>query len=240
VRARRYITPKFRALSDQPFNHQLRPLGDTNTTYNWSGAIIQSPQGGISVIGGVTNVPNPYPQRDDNTWYYSSSWIGIGGWLETNILQVGVAHDASYQAHDLHTTIFAWWAWNSIPISIEFPIVPGDRMNWAICVNRNTFASASIFLLNESSGASTSFVVDSPNGALLGGTSAEWIVSSGTFQNEVQQLANYGAVYFDGITSSAGDASNADTIQMVDGRGNVISSAGIETPRLVQCSFRSN
>ena len=113
-------------------------------------------------------------------------------------------------------------------------------MNWLICVNRNTFASATIFLLNESSGASTSFDVYPPNGAPLGGTSAEWIVSSGTYQGEPVALANYGAVYFDDAICTAGNVGNADTIQMVDGGGNVISRAVIDLPRLIQCTFGSD
>lgn len=240
VRPRTYVTPTFRPISDRPSNSQPRPLANTNTTLNWSGAIVQSPQGGISIVGAVTNVPNPYPVQYNNTWFYSSSWIGIGGWLEDNILQVGVEHDASFQSNALDTSVFAWWSWNSFPIAIQFPIAPGDRMNWVICVSTKTFASATIFLLNESSGASTSFVVYSPNGAPIGGTSAEWIVSSGTYQGEVQQLANYGAVYFDDAVSSAGNAGTGSLIEMVNQSNTVISKAVFDTPTLVECTFGSN
>jgi hypothetical protein len=237
-RIRTTVVPAFRPLEHrQPPRPALQPSAFTSG--NWSGAVVQASAEEVSIVGGVWNVPNPYPQGETNLWYYSSSWIGIDTWGDSpSRLQVGMAHDAIRNPDGIDHYVAAWWAWNSGMWTFDFPVAPGDLTNWLICVDKRTFASATIYLLNESSGASTSFQVQPADGTALSGTSAQWIVEAPLYQDTAPEpLANYGAIYFDGAQSSAGNAGNGDTITMVDSQGNLLSRAARYGDRLVQCTF---
>jgi len=76
----------------------------------------------------------------------------------------------------------------------------------------------------------------------LQGNCAEWILESLEIDTNVPELASYGAMYFDACNAGTTDntplnAGNANTMNMLDANGNVISQGVIENQTLVRCTY---
>ena len=80
-------------------------------------------------------------------------------------------------------------------------------------------------------------------GEILNGKQVwEWILESLEIDTSVPELASYGAMYFDACNSGTTDltllnAGNANTMNMLDSSGNVISEGVIENQTLVRCTY---
>jgi len=109
-----------------------------------------------------------------------------------------------------------------------------------ICTSGAGATTASVFLTNRTSGASTSFNITAPAGTSLTGNCAEWIVEAPTVNGEQSALADYGEVFFsvcEAVSNSStvyGGAGN--NINMTSG-GNVVSDGILVTPTIVQCQY---
>ena len=140
---------------------------------NWSGYSITGKKGAFKRISAKWNVPFVRPSRGAS---YSSAWIGIDGFGNSNLIQTGTGHEfIDGKAH-----YYAWW--EILPASvtiIPLPIQPGDRMlasiikrsgsNWLICL-RNVSRNWTFRTLQRYNGPQTSaeWIVEAPqvNGAL--------------------------------------------------------------------------
>jgi hypothetical protein len=246
----RRIQPTFRSM---PYKRRRLPKAaagaahGTETTDIWSGAVVHAPAGdSFKWVEGVWTVPNAYPPPGavDGVWYSASTWIGIDGIDGSgDVLQAGCDSDVMTSGGTIQRQLNPWWEWfpaGSFWIS-NLPVAQGDTMDGLICVDAGSTTSATIFLLNLTSGVGASFIATAPSGTSLAGNSAEWVVERLEIDTNTPELARYGDVYF--AEANAGTVANAlinagsgNVIDMVDS-GNTISTGVIETPTLVQVSY---
>ena len=165
------------------------PQGSATSNFGWS----SSNWSGYAITGGPYNtitgswvVPAVQPSTKST---YSSSWIGIDGFNNSNLIQTGTEQD--YYNGSAHYG--AWWeilpaAETVIP---SLTVHPGDHMSASV-QNLGT-GQWSITLKDDTTGQSftTQQAYSGPE------SSAEWIQEAPTVGGRVAPLANYGETTFD-------------------------------------------
>ena len=165
---------------------------------NWSGYAIT---GSFTAITGSWIVQTAGASRKPT---YSSQWIGIDGFNNSNLIQTGTESD--YYNGAAHYG--AWWeilpaAETVIPSLV---VSPGDHMSAS--VTKGSGSSWTITISDDTTGQSFT-TVQSYGGP---GTSAEWVEEAPTVGGHIATLTNYGSTTFDpgtanganpGLTSAA-------------------------------------
>ena len=181
---------------------------------NWSGyAVTGSTYRSIAgswVVPAVTTVHGPE---------YSSTWVGIDGLNNSDLIQTGTEQDASKKGSSYN----AWWEILPAP---ETPIPnmaihPGDHMSGSIVNNGN--GTWTISLTDQTTGQHFT-TTQSYSGPAQ---SAEWIMEAPTIGGHVATLAHYGE------TSIKPDTVNGQSPQFV------IHDAGVMIQKNVQVSTPS-
>lgn len=144
---------------------------------NWSGYAIT---GSFTAVTGTWTVQAVAASKKPT---YSSQWIGIDGFNNSNLIQTGTESDfTNGSAH------YAAW-WEILPaaetIITSVPVRAGDRMSAAVTKNSN--GTWTISIKDNSTGGSFS-TVKSYGGP---GASAEWIEEAPTVGGRIAQLAHY-------------------------------------------------
>ena len=158
---------------------------------NWSGYAITG--SGYTAVTGSWVVPSVSASRQPS---YSSSWIGIDGFNNSNLIQTGTEQD--YYSGSAHYN--AWW---EILPAAETPISsitvhPGDHMSASITLKNGSTWTISI--KDDTTGAS--FSIDKTyNGQR---TSAEWIQEAPTVGGHTATLAHFSLTTFDPGTVNGG------------------------------------
>ena len=176
-----------------------RSLGWSSS--NWSGYAVTG--SGFHAVTGAWNVPSVTGSTSST---YSSAWIGIDGYNNSNLIQTGTESDwYSGAAH-----YYAWW--EILPAAetrVSLAVAPGDHMTAAI--TKGSGSTWTIQLTDASSGQTFS-INKSYSGA---GTSAEWIQEAPTVGGRIATIAHFSLVTFDpgtvngaapNLTSSEGGA----------------------------------
>ena len=136
------------------------------TSSNWSGYAVTGSN--FTYANGSWHVPQVSCSVTPNT--YSAFWVGIDGYSDKTVEQVGTESDCSGTT----PVYYAWYEFYPAPpvvISLV-PISPGDRMGAWVTYGGGVFT---IFIEDYTTGAS--FIVASPvSGAKR--TSAEWIAEA--------------------------------------------------------------
>lgn len=170
--------PMVRAKTTKP----LTNLGWSSS--NWSGYAITGST--YNSITGSWIVPTVQLSKGDT---YSSNWIGIDGFNNSDLIQTGTEQDASSTG----TSYYAWW--EILPAAettiSTMTIHPGDHMSASIVNNNN--GTWTITLTDNTTGQSftTTQAYSGP------AQSAEWIEEAPTIGGHVATLANYGQTTFD-------------------------------------------
>jgi hypothetical protein len=157
---------------------------------NWSGYALAGT--GITSVTGHWNVPQvqtPTTKRQLRSSKFSSSWVGIDGFNNSNLIQAGTEQDWS------HGSAFyqAWWEILPAP---ETPIPsltvrPGDAMS--VSITQGVFAQWTITVTDTTTAQSFSTTQ-----AYAGpGASAEWIQEAPTVNGRIANLAVDSNVIFD-------------------------------------------
>ncbi|MGH7088822.1 MAG: G1 family glutamic endopeptidase [Stellaceae bacterium] len=239
-----YIEPTFRVNADR-FHGPRRRLAEagTETSTNWSGGVVFSPAGqSFRWVQGDWVIPD-VDAPTQNQWYYCASWIGIDGDRSGDVCQAGVECEVYRSGSSIIRNIYPWWEWFPLPeVRItNLPISPGDMLTALLCTSGANATSASLFLTNRTTGASTSLTFSAPAGTKLVGNSAEWIVEAPTVNGAQSALADYGEVFFSvceayltNNTTVNGGA--GDNINLTAG-GSIVSDGNLITPTIVQCLF---
>ncbi len=159
---------------------------------NWSGYAITGST--YHSITGSWVVPTVQPSRGDT---YSSNWIGIDGFNNSDLIQTGTEQDASSSG----TSYGAWW---EILPAAETPISsmtvhPGDHMSASIVDNNNGTWTITISDTTTGQSFTTTQSYSGP------AQSAEWIEEAPTVGGRVATLANYGESTFDPGTVNGGN-----------------------------------
>lgn len=173
---------------------KLSPMASSYgwSSTNWSG--YAKTGSGFSDITGEWKVT---AVSSTSSATYSSSWIGIDGFNNSNLIQTGT--EADYYSGSAHYG--AWWeilpaAETVIP---SITVHPGDTMYAHI--HNNGGGVWNIYLQDVTTGVSYS-TNQSYSGAA---TSAEWIQEAPTVGGKVAGLAHYGTVTFDPGTLNGGN-----------------------------------
>jgi hypothetical protein len=170
-------------------NHVTGNLGWSSS--NWSGYAITG--SGFTSVTGKWTVPAVSASRRAT---YSSNWIGIDGFNNSNLIQTGTESD--YYNGSTHYD--AWWeilpaAETVIP---SITVRPGDVMTASI-----TQGSGSSWTITISDSRGGSFTtVQNYSGQQ---TSAEWIEEAPSIGGRIAPLANYGSATFDPGTANGGN-----------------------------------
>jgi Peptidase A4 family/Bacterial Ig-like domain (group 3) len=193
----------------------------TGATYtaestNWSGQIAS----GTTFTGIAANwvVPSVQPTASLEG---SATWVGIDGGPSSpsSIIQTGTT-----QATQGGTTgYYAWYELYPNPAVVLGSVSSGDQMQAAITQSSGTSWTLSIDDVTSGNAASGPLTYTGP------GLSAEWIEELPTATSPPQpNLANFGSAQFTQLALGAVDPSAAviSPVDMVDGVGNVIASAG--------------
>ncbi len=151
---------------------------------NWSGYAVTG--SGFTAVTGNWTVPTVTATRGNS---YSSSWAGIDGFNNSNLIQSGTEQDWVNGAAQYD----AWWeilpaAETVIP---SLTIHPGDSMS--VTITKGSGSSWTITLSDNSTGKSFS-TTQTYTGA---GTSAEWIEEAPTVGGRIAPLAHYSETTFD-------------------------------------------
>lgn len=246
-----FLRPTFRRMDYKrhrlPGEEGSKAVHGVETSTIWSGAVVHAPQGKqMKWVESEWTVPNacPPPGAVSGVWYSASTWIGIDGDGSPDVLQAGCDSDVMPTSSGTTRQVNPWWEWfpeGTFWIS-NFPVSQGDTMSCLVCGDVGSNTSAVIFLMNDTNGAHASFAVTAPSGTTLEGNCAEWILESLEIDTIVPELASYGAMYFDACNCGTTDntslnASNANTMNMLDSSGNVISQGAIENQTLVRCTY---
>jgi peptidase A4-like protein len=155
---------------------------------NWSGYAI--PSGNFTSVSGSWTVPTVNPPNRLRARQFSSTWVGIDGYSDGDLIQAGTEQDwlggaASYEA---------WW--EILPADetrLTLAIHPGDVMDVTITQGSPDWT---ITVADASTGQSDS--VQKPYSGPQ--SSAEWIQEAPTVGNHIAALANDGTVDFTNLT----------------------------------------
>lgn len=213
-------------------HHSRQPpriRNDNGTSSNWSGYAVykngsgrgknSTPATTFSGVIGSWVVPAVSASSSANT--YSSTWIGLDGYADNTVEQIGTEQDWSNGS----TVYYAWfemypkWAYQIV----DFPVSPGDTISASV-----TFEGKGVFTLtitNTTQDVSFSTTQRSPSANRL---SAEWIEEA-PWSGGVLPLADFGTVTFsdclatrssDGYTGAIDDTAwlnDPITMQTSDG-----------------------
>jgi len=147
---------------------------------NWSGYAITGPNGTFTSATGQWKVPSVSPSRKAT---YSSNWVGIDGFNDSNLIQTGTESD--YYQGSAH--YYAWWE-----------ILPAAETRISsISVHPNDSMSASI--VEGAGGLWTITITDTSNGQSFTTqqsysgqlSSAEWIEEAPSVGGRIAPLAHY-------------------------------------------------
>jgi hypothetical protein len=199
LRAAQIGTAKVVVAGIQPRPGSSRIIHGT-TAPNWSGYGLTN--GPFLSVSGEWTVPTVYGDAGD----HSSTWIGIDGFGNDNLIQTGTEQD--YSSGFLGTGLgggpeySAWW--EVLPadsVQISNPVSPGDHMIGIVSLNGDPAPGSPmqwlIFLMDETKNWTFTKTV-TYSGNLL---TAEWIeerpTECGIFSCSYTDLADYGQVTFD-------------------------------------------
>lgn len=159
---------------------------------NWSGYAVTGT--GFKSVTGQWNVTSVSSSRKAT---YSSEWIGIDGYNNSDLIQTGT--EADYYNGSAHYD--AWWeilpaAETVIP---SITVRPNDKMTAS--VSKGSGSSWTITITDTTTGKSftTTQTYTGPQ------TSAEWIEEAPSLGGRVATLANYGLATFDPGTVNGGN-----------------------------------
>jgi hypothetical protein len=217
------------------------PNPNATTSTNWSGYAAetnfsQPQQNSVTAVGGSWVVPMVAGPLSGNT--YSSTWVGIDGYNNQTVEQIGTEQDYV----NGKPVYYAWWEMYSsggakvpgqgyeAPIS-NMTISPGDLISASVQYIPITY-TAGLFELSikDQSQANDSFGTyqssSQTQSPLAQRTSAEWIVEA-TSVNGTTSLANFGSVTFTNASATINGVSGAinspswqsQAINMVSGVG---------------------
>jgi hypothetical protein len=149
---------------------------------NWSGYAVTGAT--YSSVTGTWVTPAASASRKAS---YSSSWVGIDGYNNSDLIQVGT--DSDYYHGAAHYS--AWWEILPAPETTipSMTVKPGDIITASI--SKGSGSGWTITITDGSQTFSTAQTYTGPQ------TSAEWIEEAPTLGRRTVPLANYGQTTFD-------------------------------------------
>lgn len=178
--------------------HQGRPIPHIGlkqgTSLNWCGYVaatnLQFPTpGSVSAVSGLWTVPTLSPSTSST---YSAAWVGIDGYSNGTVEQIGTSHDWINGAQQN----YAWFEMypNSLFELVGFPVNNNDLIGAIVEYRANGVFLMKIF--NYSRGVSTTVPISYTVSTVAQRSSAEWIVEPPSTQQGILPLAHFNVIYF--------------------------------------------
>ncbi len=191
-----------------------RQFATARTSSNWSGFVFSKPAGTFRlVIGTFTVVPllSTVAECATISKTEAASWVGIGGWGSSDIVQLGVDEMSncwySGTRSGYYSRVNSYRTWIELlpkePQWItSFTVKPGDQIMTVAYAGDsdqtvNTAGRYGWFQFNNlTRGTYTKLSVSFPSGISLTGNSAEWVVERPTVGGQLSWLSRYGTQTF--------------------------------------------
>jgi Peptidase A4 family len=183
------VLPIFAATSR---NHNSHPIirDGTYASTNWSGYAVASSVDSVTAASGSWNVASATCPSASTS--YSSSWVGIDGFNDSTVEQIGTDSDCQTGS----AAYYAWYEFYPSPSQVigDFPVSPGDSISASVTFSGKTFT---VSIVDETTGGS---YTASSRVAGAQRSSAEWIVEapSPSSGGGILPLANFGTEYLGG------------------------------------------
>jgi hypothetical protein len=161
------------------------------TSLDWGGYVVVSnlanPQPVVVGVSGSWIIPKVDVSQKDT---FSSVWIGIGGYADSTLIQIGTSHD-SINGSVEYSVWYELLPHYSDTIT-TMPVSPGDKINASINLVDTAKNEWALEIVDVTTGQrfSQNFFYDASR------LSAEWIVERPTVNNSLSSLANFGSVTF--------------------------------------------
>jgi len=201
-----------------------RVRNENGTSTNWSGYAVQTDlsapaNGAVTDVEGTWVVPDVVASTSPTT--YSSAWVGIDGYSDNTVEQLGTDQDW-YKGKPSYYAWFEMYPKGSFLIK-NFPVNPGDTISAEVKTSNGNSFTLSIANLTRNVRYSTT---QRCNKAQC--SSAEWVMEA-PWSGGVLPLADFGRIDFsgcsatvNGITGSIGNpAWQYDAMTMATSGGTV-------------------
>ena len=168
------------------------------TSVNWSGYVAESNLAKttnrvVNNVAGPWVVPNFTCAPTGFT--YSSFWVGMDGWTDHTVEQIGTEEDCSYDAY----VSYAWYEmYPALPVRVLTPAQPGDLMSADVAYTGDHRFVLAISNLTEG----YSFSITQTSNAQR--QSAEWIAEAPSSGRTVLPLTSFGSVGFTAANATFG------------------------------------
>jgi len=170
----------------------------TVTSSNWSGDVIDGQPAAFDDVLGAWTVPSV--STDGNFGgSYSSTWVGIDGWGNNDVVQDGTEQDATgFGPWGQWTIYYAWYEFfpNQQVAMSNVSVSPGDQILAESFTGYDSTGTLNgyywLYDYTSNQGAFTNAAI--PAGASFAGASAEWIEERTTVNNALYPMPDYGNV----------------------------------------------
>ncbi len=156
---------------------------------NWAGYIVasdfQNPSQTVTAINASWVVPQVKVSENDS---FSAVWIGIGGYFDHSLLQIGSEQD-SINGTPVYNLWFEMLPQNAITIE-AITVSPGDTINASIALLSSSSNLWSIYIADGTQVFQDTVQYPSTR------TSAEWILERPSINQSISVLANVSSVTF--------------------------------------------
>ncbi len=164
---------------------------------DWGGYVVVSdfanPQPVVVGVSGSWTVPRVNISQKDT---FSAAWIGIGGYIDETLIQIGTEHD-SINSSAVYSTWYELLPHYSDTIT-TMNVSPGDKITASTNLVDSTKNEWSIEIADVTKGQrfKQNFFYNSSR------LSAEWIVERPTVNNSLSSLADFGSITFTDLSST--------------------------------------
>jgi Peptidase A4 family len=214
----------------------------------WSGAVIDTGTwGAVTAEWVIPTVSKPKEAQGTEGGWNSSSWIGIDGFANNDVLQIGVEQKVSAKGV---ASYVAWVEWyvdggdvskfpyiNQTNIT-NFPVSPGQTVDCSVqYVNKKT--AGLLQMINVTTNQHFTITLEPPTGAAFNGTSAEWIMEAPDGGEPTSSLPKFTSVDFKGAFAcspddkTSGNPQNGDVVNIVNAKGTVLTAVTLHTDEVI-------
>jgi Peptidase A4 family len=187
-----FVAPVLPIFAVPSHAHNSHPIirDGTYASTNWSGYAVASSVDSVTAASGSWNVPSVTCPSASTS--YSSSWVGIDGFNDSTVEQVGTDSDCQTGSAEY----YAWYEFYPSPSHAigDFPVSAGDSISASVTFSGKTFT---VSIVDETTGGSYN---TSSKVAGAQRSSAEWILEapSPASGGGILPLANFGTEYLGG------------------------------------------
>jgi hypothetical protein len=179
------------------------PQGETISSLSWSGYVVSKityAEVEVTSINASWTVPTVNASAGDD---YSSVWIGIGGQLDSTLIQVGTEQDVTLG----QASYYAWYELlPSYAVALDTTTIsPGDAISASLNLIDSATNQWGIQLSDMTTGQSYSTTVTYNSTR----SSGEWILERPTIKNKLTTLPDFGNITFTNCHLNANSMSGA-------------------------------